>query len=72
MGRDWNGNENLHGGPKPDLASNQYYTRPGDQGRAWSGMVVVEWALTDVGLDEGGFVSAERSCLLSSQNSPGS
>ena len=23
MGRDWNGNENLHGGPKPDLASNQ-------------------------------------------------
>ena len=72
MGRDWNGNENLHGGPKPDLASNQYYTRPGGQGRAWSGMVVVEWALTDVGLDEGGFVSAERSCLLSSQNSPGS
>ena len=67
MGRDWNGNENLHGGPKPDLASNQYYTRPGGQGRAWSGMVVVEWALTDVGRGEGGFVSAERSGQLSCQ-----
>jgi hypothetical protein len=66
MRKNWDGNENLHGGPRPELTSNNYYAREPAGGRAWSGMCVVEWALTNVPqLGSGGFM-----CVPGSHRQP--